>query len=293
PRSYYVYAPSQPAAIVMCAVYGINSIVAVYRTVLTRAWIWLVMILALLMECLGHGVRVMSAANVTNRNEYIAQFILIILAPVLMAGIIYVVFGRLVSLVVPARARTTKLLWVPPCWITPIFVGVDIVALLLQLIGAVLVAGTEPNDSNAQHKLDLGKKIALAGISIQIMGFGLFSIVAARFYFTSKQFAADLESRLLKADERQKTATLEGSSRKFNPNWRTILFTVNASCALILVRSVYREIEFAEGKGGHVQQYEWFFYIFDALPIALAAILYNIIFPGSYLPYMGFRAPKD
>lgn len=65
------------------------------------------------MECIGFAARVASAANLANRNAYIVQFLLIILAPVFMAGVIYVVFGRIVAHVVPVESRTTKLLWVP------------------------------------------------------------------------------------------------------------------------------------------------------------------------------------
>ena len=65
------------------------------------------------MEAVGYGARIKSAGDPTNKNLYVAQFVLVVLAPVLMAGVIYVVFGRIVFLVVPAQHRTTKFLWVP------------------------------------------------------------------------------------------------------------------------------------------------------------------------------------
>lgn len=34
-------------------------------------------------------------------------------------------------------------------------------------------------------------------------------------------------------------------------------------------------------------------YVFDALPISLVAVLYNIFPPSSYLPHMGLRVPKS
>jgi hypothetical protein len=34
-------------------------------------------------------------------------------------------------------------------------------------------------------------------------------------------------------------------------------------------------------------------YVFDALPMSVLAVLYNIFPPSSYLPHMGFRVPKD
>ena len=65
------------------------------------------------MEAVGYGVRVASTGDVYARTLYIVQFCFIILAPVFMAGIIYVVFGRIVFHVVPPHARTVAFLWVP------------------------------------------------------------------------------------------------------------------------------------------------------------------------------------
>lgn len=78
------------------------------------------------MESGGYIVRSISTQHVDSRTLYIVQFCLIVLAPVLMAAILYVAFGRIIFHVVPRQARTTKLLWVPPRFVTPIFVVCDI-----------------------------------------------------------------------------------------------------------------------------------------------------------------------
>lgn len=65
------------------------------------------------MECFGYGIRIASSHDVASKPKFVAQYVLIVLAPVLMTGIIYVVFGRIVYHVVPAEARTAKLLWAP------------------------------------------------------------------------------------------------------------------------------------------------------------------------------------
>jgi xanthine/uracil permease len=185
-------------------------------------------------ESVGYGFRVASAADVSARTVYIVQFCLIVLAPVLMAGILYVVFGRILFLVVPAHARTTRLIWVPPRFLTPIFVGFDILALFLQLIGAVIVSGTQPTDSDAQTKLKRGKDIALAGVTLQIIAFGLFSIIAVRFHFTSKRFIDDYNRRF-RTGPGEKLGSLEGTPEKFRPAWRSLLYAVNTACLMILV----------------------------------------------------------
>lgn len=108
------------------------------------------------------------------------------------------------------------------------------VALFLQLIGAVIISGTQPTDKDVANKLKKGKDIALIGVTAQITVFGLFSIIAARFHFASRRFASDMEKRY-NITQGSKYVSIENTRRKFNPNWRTMLFVINTSCLLILV----------------------------------------------------------
>ncbi|KAG8832357.1 hypothetical protein FRC18_005185 [Serendipita sp. 400] len=63
-----------------------------------------------------------------------------------------------------------------------------------------------------------------------------------------------------------------------------------ASGALILLRSIYRAIEFlsldfsTHPATGYFFNVEWAYYVLDALPIALATLIYNIWYPAKYLP---------
>ncbi|KAI1412932.1 RTA1-domain-containing protein [Hypoxylon sp. FL1857] len=289
--SFYEYDPSKAVAGVCLALFLITFIWSTFMTFRKRAWVWMVQLLAILMEVVGYADRIASAAKPSDLNLYALQFCVIILAPVLMAGVIYVVFGRIVFHVVPAEHRTTKLLWIPPRWITPIFVSFDIIALLVQLIGAVSVSGTRATDKDAANKLKIGKDVALVGLAIQMGAFGLFTIIAARFHFTSQQFEASLKWRLEEAGS-GKAVLVKGTSKKINPNWRHLLYALNVSCILILIRSVFRVVEFAEDSNGAVSKYEVYMYVFDTLPIFLVVASFCIFFPASYVPYMGFRVPK-
>lgn len=107
-------------------------------------------------------------------------------------------------------------------FITLIFVGFDIISLLLQLCAAVLIAGTDPTDSNAKDKVNLGKNLGLAGVSVQLFGFGLFSVAAVRFHFTSRQLSSDYASK-------------NETRWNMTKHYSTLLYVVNASCLLILV----------------------------------------------------------
>jgi hypothetical protein len=60
-------------------------------------------------EAVGYAARIASAGSPKNRDIYIVQFCLVVLAPVLMAGVVYVVFGRIIFHVIPPKHRTLRL----------------------------------------------------------------------------------------------------------------------------------------------------------------------------------------
>ena len=182
------------------------------------------------MEAVGYISRCVSVQHVTDRSIYALQLCLIILAPVLMAACCYILFSRILILIVPQEARTLRLCWVPPRWITPIFVGFDIIALLLQLIGAVMISSVDSTDIDAQDKLDRGKHIAQTGVIIQLAAFGLFAVAAVRFNFTSKQFAKSLSDRYEDLGEEY---IIDGIAK--NKHWPALLRVVNLTTILILV----------------------------------------------------------
>lgn len=250
--SYYRYDPSLAVAIVAAVLYSIAFVLTFIQWIRYKAWIWAIMVVAsasklnlqiyshvtyrsnkLPVEAVGYIGRCVSTQNVTARSIYVLQFALIILAPVLMAACCYIIFSRILFLVVPHDARTFQLCWVPPRWITPIFVGFDIVALMLQLVGAVMISSVSTTDKGAASKIDKGKAIAQAGVIIQLAAFGLFSVAAVRFNFTSKRFSKELGERYERVDE--KKYSIGGIVK--NKHWPALLRVVNITTLLILVNN--------------------------------------------------------
>ena len=119
------------------------------------------------------------------------------------------------------------------------------VALLLQLGGALIITSVDAKDSQAQSKYNKGRIIAQIGVVIQLAGFGLFSILAVRFNFTSKRFIADFDERMRLASSDgspalgkrndQEYFVVEDVPRPLKKNWQTILLVTNISSAAILV----------------------------------------------------------
>lgn len=107
---------------------------------------------------------------------------------------------------------------------------------MLQLVGAVMIAGTSITDSNYLEKVHRGKYIALSGVSVQLLAFGLFSVIAVRFHIIAKRFKDSVQKRLTRIPGDEKYVTVEGiEGRKLRPNWEMLLYAINISCALIMV----------------------------------------------------------
>lgn len=66
-------------------------------------------------------------------------------------------------------------------------------------------------------------------------------------------------------------------------DWRGVLFACYSASVLILVRSVYRLVEFVQGNDGYVITHEVFLYVFNAAMMFLVMGVINVFHPSSVL----------
>jgi hypothetical protein len=136
-------------------------------------------------------------------------------------------------------------------WLTKIFVTGDVSCFLIQCLGGGMLAGAKDD----KKKSDLGKLIILAGLVLQFIMFGVFLIVTFIF-----------KKRLT----RQPTAT----SKRPEMQWLTMIHVLYVVSLLIMLRNLFRVIEYAAGKDGYLLTHEWPMYLFDAfLMLAVVSVL--------------------
>lgn len=217
------------------------------------------------MELVGYVTRAYSTKHLFNKDIFIVQTVMILVAPAVMAAACYQSFGRVTIWVVPAEFQTAKYLWVPARRVTPVFVGFDIFSFFVQVIGGSMVAAAS-SAANANR----GKNIVLAGLALQLATFGFFVVASVRLNFM-------LRTRL-------RTVPLPKER-----NWQLYLNVVNVATVLILVRTGLRLVEYAMGTQGYLTVHEWFFYCFDSALMFLVAVIFIVFHPGYYLPYLGLR----
>jgi hypothetical protein len=62
--------------------------------------------------------------------------------------------------------------------------------------------------------------------------------------------------------------------------WRKHLNMLYITSALIMIRSVFRVIEYIQGNSGYLLQHEVYLYIFDASLMLITMAIFNIVHPS-------------
>ncbi|KAH7037558.1 RTA1 like protein-domain-containing protein [Microdochium trichocladiopsis] len=255
---YYYFEPSLPAAATFLALFAITTAAHALQLYRHRTWYFIPFLVGGICETVGYGARIASCLQTPKWTliPYIIQNILLLIAPALFAASVYMILGRLIRLVDGARYSV-----IPLKWLTKIFVTVDIIAFLLQGGGGGILGVAK--DLQAMHT---GESVIIAGLFVQLVGFSVFIAVAGLFHRRIS----------LQPTPASSTTTL---ARRVP--WQRYLVVLYLVSTLILVRSVFRAIEYIQGFGGYLQSTELFLYVFDAALMLLAMGLLNVWHPSS------------
>jgi hypothetical protein len=127
--------------------------------------------------------------------------------------------------------------------------------ILTYNLGGGIMAGHSESARNT------GKFIVVGGVLVQIFFFGVFTVVALVF-------------------DRRIRSHPTAKSRSSTIPWQKHMFTLYAASFLIMVRSIFRVIEFVQGNNGYIMNHEWFLYIFDALMMFSVLVNFNFVHPS-------------
>lgn len=203
-------------------------------------------------EIIGYGARA-AAHNATGELiPFIIQNTLTLLPPVLFAASIYMVLGRII---VAVQGEPYSL--IRPSILTKVFVGGDIASFCIQGGGAGIMA----QGGNAET----GEKIIVGGLLVQIIMFGLFIITAVLFQTRYQKHKAAV-------------ATCDAMG------WRASMNMLYGVSALIMVRSIFRVVEFAAGQDGYPLKNEWTFYVFDSVLMWVVMAVFFWYWPDNLKP---------
>ncbi|KAJ7192931.1 RTA-like protein [Mycena pura] len=243
------------------------SIIALCMFSFSAAIHWILM-------SLGFGIRILYARNLTSLGLYVVMNMCIVLSPCAFLATDYMLLVRLAAtLDHKVRARVLPL---HPARIVAIFVGSDITTFILQGLGGGMT-------TIGPATVGIGEKISLVGLSVQLASFAIFTVLLLNFGWRLRA-----EYPAIWAQHARHPATTRFwaiFSAQHENEWRTLYFTMCLTCIGILIRSVFRIVEFSGGYTGFVATHEGYFYALDALPLWLATALYAIVWPARFLPH--------
>ena len=235
-------------------------------TIKSRQWWLIVLALGAGFETAGIALRVYGWHDSMLTNPYIAEQVLTVVTPVFFAAIHFAILGKVLVLF------GKKFSFVKPKLVTPVFVTLDVISLVIQGAGSGIAAVNEINIEDPTG----GSNIVVGGLSVQLLGYVGFDILAIVFAFKAWGGRGDAAP----------------PPHLWTPKMRRGLIAAFFSALLVLLRSCFRTGEMAEGWIGPVATTEWYFYVFDATPVTLAVLLLAIWHPSQYLP-IKIRGPEE
>lgn len=183
-------------------------------------------------------------------NYFVIQYFFIVVAPVFFAAAIYTILSVLINVV--GRQYTPIL---RPKWILWIFITCDVVATIVQMLGAALIGVSQSNRKDPTT----ANNILLGGLVFQAASFLLFIVLFAIFMVKAKRALFKVVSK-----------------------WFIISFI--AAVALFYVRVCFRLAETSEGIYGELQSNEAYFGALEFMPVAVGTILLALWHPGRCVP---------
>ncbi|KAJ3334671.1 hypothetical protein HDU93_007455 [Gonapodya sp. JEL0774] len=244
------YEPSTPLALVFLAFFAISGVVHSVQAFWFRSRVTVAIIIGCFIEVLGFGLRLTSKsavrANPKDTLLFSIQFALIVLAPIFLAAAVYLLLSHIINLVGDQYSPMTRRA------ISNIFIAADTSAFLVQVIGACLILIPQPGSSIS----NVGLKVMIFGLAIQVVGIFAFSGVAVAFYV--------------------RASNVRGK-------WHVQMWSLFLAATLILIRNLYRMAEYWQGFDNAIALNESLLYILDAGLMSALVVLFHVVHPGKVL----------
>ncbi|KAJ5345883.1 hypothetical protein N7452_003887 [Penicillium brevicompactum] len=252
----YSYTPSLAAAVIFIILFLIVTCGHIFLAFKHKLRFLIAFIVGGFFEVIGYAARAVNANQAPNYSTmpYALQSLFILLGPSLFAASIYMILGRIIRLVEGdsnSLIRASRL--------TKIFVCGDVVSFLVQSGGGGIMSSAKSASS-----LKMGEDVIVVGLIIQIIFFGFFIVVSLIFHKRMRDHPTS-------------------ASLRSTVNWERYMCVLYGASVLIMVRCLYRVIEYIQGSSGTLQSHEYYAYIFDTTLMFLVMTIFLVIHPSQIL----------
>lgn len=200
-----------------------------------KHWIFAPFFLGLGGMGVGFLLRVASLKKPHQELPFLAQFLILLIAPSLIISSIYLLLCYLLKL----RPRTPKLTLLPRKWLSFALLSSLLISTCLLSLGGVAVATSAPTEPNHIQHFHKYEPIITAGAVLQTLTLLFFTYQVALFHTRENRYYASAKGRKLPDGF---LVFLKGHGR--GSDWHVLLGVLYFAIAVLLVRSIFRVAEF-------------------------------------------------
>jgi hypothetical protein len=200
-------------------------------------------------EVIGYIGRAFAVNRTDALGPFVIQATFILLPPAFFAASIYMILACIIRAV-----DGDHLSIINPRIVTRIFVLSDLASIGVQ--------GTTAGFSEHENLKTIATVLVLIGLAIQLISFAVFGTCAIIFH---------------KRIRRNPTAR----SHRIGSKWLDTLYMLYAVSVLIIIRAVFRVVEYAFGNDGYPLAHEWTLFVFDSVPMTLVTAIFLFRYPSN------------
>jgi len=126
--------------------------------------------------------------------------------------------------------------------------------------------------SGTLSAMTTGERITIVGLAIQLVFFSVFIVTSTIFHY-----------RMRKTPNEKSLTSSRSTSILTSTTWETVMIGLYISSILILIRSIFRLIEYAQGNDGYLISHEVFMYVFDSMLMFFTMVAMSILHPSKVL----------
>ncbi|KAF8732544.1 ARM repeat-containing protein, partial [Rhizoctonia solani] len=250
------YTPSKGWAVVMGSLYALTALACLTWFFRHRGRYMFAIIIGAGFYSIGLFLRIMYAGDPTNVGKYAVMNLIILLSPCGFIAGVYMFLSRLAY-----HLDAVDLLAINARKLTKIFVISD-VGDGWWIDCNSKSQHTEPREQGElklirdveSHGLTV-MQVFLGGLVAQLISFLVYTVVFALFIHRVYKYRRE---------------EWDNRPQGFRNHWLALVWMMAISCLFIIIRSVYRAVESAEGREGNLASHELYFYILDTIALWIA-----------------------
>ncbi|RBQ74908.1 hypothetical protein FVER14953_13726 [Fusarium verticillioides] len=267
PNTQWNFCPSAAASILFLVLFTLTTIAHLIQAIQYRSTYCWVIIMSAFWQVFTYIFRTVSIYNPASFDYYATWFVVILVAPLWTNAFAYMVFGRMVWCNTPDG----RLYGVKAWQFGFIFVILDIIAFIVQVYGAAQAATGK--DKTLAENLD-ALHIYMGGVGLQLFFILIFAV-----------FGVHLFRRL-----RGSNLGLDSGTQKRSV--MMLFYAMFIALALIVLRIIFRLIEYSQGLDSDIPRHEAYQYALDSLPMLIALVAFNVVHPARVMGSKEASMPK-